>query len=279
MRRALTPTRATVRGETMLVALGLALLAGLLYGDHVVRGGFLWDDWENAGTTRFGGGHDFAGPFDLRQAAYRPVLQLLLPLPHLAFGAHPGPHLALALAIAVGACAAFHALLRALGVPSAAALATAALALVFPWSSSTRLWATASFNLVAVGLVLVAATISLRALEDEAGPRARAALTAALCAAAVLTYEAVAGLVLLLPLLYRARAPWASALGRWRPEALATGAAAIWVALATTKPEHAGGAALEHALTVTREGAALAGRAILRLGGVPAAAGVALALA
>src|SRR4051795_601740 len=156
--------RAAARSELALVALGLALLAALLYGDHVVRGGFLWDDWENAGTTRFGGGHDFAGPFDLRQAAYRPLLQLLLPLPHLAFGAHPAPHLALALAIAVGTCAAFHALLRALGVPPALALAAAALALVFPWSSSTRLWATAIFNLVAVGLVLVAATISLRAL-------------------------------------------------------------------------------------------------------------------
>src|SRR3954447_16431484 len=138
MRRALTPTRATVRGETMLVALGLALLAGLLYGDHVVRGGFLWDDWENAGTTRFGGGSDFLGPFDLRQAAYRPVLQLLLPLPHLAFGAHPALHLGLALALAVGAAAAFHALLRGAGVPRGFAIAAATLALLFPWSSSTR---------------------------------------------------------------------------------------------------------------------------------------------
>src|SRR3954471_21222092 len=167
MRRALTATRATVRGETMLVALGLALLAGLLYGDHLVRGGFLWDDWENAGTTRFGGGHDFAGPFDLRQAAYRPLLQLLLPLPHLVFGAHPAPHLALALVLAVGACAAFHALLRALGAPRPYATAAAALALVFPWSDSTRLWATASLDLVAVMLVLGAAAIALN------GPRSR----------------------------------------------------------------------------------------------------------
>src|ERR687886_437249 len=101
MRSALAGRGATVRAETALAALGLALLAALVYGDHVVRGGFLWDDWENAGTTRFGGGDDFLGPFDLRQAAYRPLLQLLIPLPHLAFGDHAAPHLALALLLAV----------------------------------------------------------------------------------------------------------------------------------------------------------------------------------
>src|SRR3954462_4278933 len=115
MRRALTATRATVRGETMLVALGLALLAGLVYGDHVVHGGFMWDDWENAATTRYRYEPGFLGPFDLRQAAYRPVLALLIPLPHLIFGAHPALHLALALGCAVAAATAFHALLRALG--------------------------------------------------------------------------------------------------------------------------------------------------------------------
>jgi hypothetical protein len=286
MRRALTATRATVRGETALAALGLALLAALLYGDHVVRGGFVWDDWENAGTTRFGGGHDFIGPFDLRQAAYRPVLQLLLPLPHLVFGAHPAPHLALALLLAVGAAAAFHALLRALGAPPAVALSAAALTLAFPWSSSTRLWATASLNLVAVMLVLAAGTISLRAVaQRHAGGGgntawgSRAALTAALCAAGVLTYEAVAGLVLLLPLLYRVHAPWRAALARWRPEALAAAGAAVWVALATTKPEHAGGTALDHAAAIARDGAALVGRSVLPVDGVPPAAGVAFAVA
>src|SRR3954469_10968947 len=196
MRLPLSTARPTVRTETAVAALGLALVAALVYGDHVVRGGFYWDDWENAGTTRFHNQAGFLGPFDLRQAAYRPVLQLLLPLPHLLFGTHAAPHLALALLLAVCAGAAFHALLRGLGVPRAYATAAAALALVFPWSDSTRLWATASLNLVAVTLVLGAGAIALR------GPRSRVVLTACMCAAGVLTYEAVAGLVLLLPLLY-----------------------------------------------------------------------------
>src|SRR3954447_4003486 len=130
--------RAAARSELALVAVGLALLAALVYGDHVVRGGFMWDDWENAGTTRFRYEPGFLGPFDLRQAAYRPVLQLLIPLPHLVFGENPLPHLALGLLVAVAAGAAFHALLRTLGVPRPYALAAAALALVFPWSDSTK---------------------------------------------------------------------------------------------------------------------------------------------
>src|SRR3954447_14595196 len=263
--------RAAARSELALVAVGLALLAALVYGDHVVRGGFLWDDWENAGTTRFRYEPGFLGPFDLRQAAYRPVLQLLLPLPHLLFGTPAAPHLALARVRAVCACAAFHALLRGLGVPRAYATAAAALALVFPWSDSTRLWATASLNLVAVTLVLGAGAIALR------GPRSRVVLTACMCAAGVLTYEAVAGLVLLLPLLYRVRMPWRAALARWRFEALAAAAAAIWVALATTKPEHAGGTALEHAASIARQGAELVGRALVPVGAVPPAAAIALA--
>src|SRR3954447_14737692 len=124
--------RAAARSELALVAVGLALLAALVYGDHVVRGSFLWDDWENAGTARYRYEPGFLGPFDLRQAAYRPVLQLIMPLPHLLFGTATAPHLALALLLAVCACAAFHALLRGLGVARAHAPAAGAPALVFP---------------------------------------------------------------------------------------------------------------------------------------------------
>src|SRR5919202_7092860 len=145
-------TPAIRRRELALVAGGLGLLAALVYGDHVASGGFAWDDWENGDKASHPGQPGFLGPFDLRQAAYRPALQLLLPLPHLVFGAHPAPQLALALAVAVAASAAFHALLRALGASRPFATAAAALALVFPWADATRLWATASINLVAVVL-------------------------------------------------------------------------------------------------------------------------------
>src|SRR4051812_6330066 len=182
----------------------------------------MWGDWGNAGTTRYQYQPGFLGPFDLRQAAYRPVLQLLIPLPHLVFGENPLPHLALGLLVAVTAGAAFHALLRTLGVPRPYALAAAALALVFPWSDSTKLWATASLNLVAVALVMAAGAMAVRVLRRPgADPRSRVLLTALMCAAGVLTYEAVVGLVLLLPALYRVRAPWRAVFARWRFEALA----------------------------------------------------------
>lgn len=255
--------RSVARVEFVAVAIGLALVAALVYGDHVLRGGFMWDDWENAGTTHYGYEHGFLGPFDLRQAAYRPVLALLIPLPHLVFGVHPAFHLALGLACAVAAGAAFHALLRAAGASRSFALAAATLALVFPWASSTRLWATATLNMVAVALIAAAAAISLRQLAT--GDRRRVVLTAGMCAAAVLTYEAVVGIVALLPLLYRTRAPWRAALVRWRPEALAT-----------TKRE--GGPMAEHAVTIGRQGAALTARALEPWGAPPAIAVLAVAV-
>jgi hypothetical protein len=254
----------------------LALLAALLYGDHVLGGGFAWDDWENAGTTRYQPQSGFLGPFDLDQAAYRPLLALLIPLPHLAFGTAAAPHLALALALAVAAAVAFHSLLRALGASRAFALAAAALALAFPWSASTRLWATASLNLVAVALILAAGAIALRALA-AGEPRRRVALTALMCAAAILTYEAVAGIVLLLPVLYRTLVPWPAAWARWRIEALAGGAALLVVALFTTKG--GGEDLLERAATMAGEGAELTGRAIVPLEPVPWLVGVAVVVA
>src|SRR3954468_5415900 len=214
-------TRVRVRADVALAAIGLGLLAALVYGDHVFRGGLLWDDWENAATSHYRYESHFLGPFDLRQAAYRPLLQLLLPLPHLLFGSSAPLHLALALALAVAAGAAFFALLRALGGRREFALGAAGLALVFPWSDSTRLWATASLNLVALVLFFAAATLALR----EPGERVR--LTACLLAAAVFTHEAVVALVLLLPALYAQRMSWRVALRRWRVEAAVAGVAAL----------------------------------------------------
>lgn len=262
--------RLSPRLEAASVALGLALLAALVFGDHVVRGGFMWDDWENAATTRYRYEPGFLGPLDLRQAAYRPVLQLLIPLTHLAFGPHPALHLAFGLLCAVAACAAFHSLLRAVGGSRAFAGAAAALALVFPWASSTRLWSTATLNMTAVALVLSAAAVALRARE-------RRALAALLCAAGVLTYEAVAGVVLVLPLVYRLRMPWRAALARWRPQAIGGGAAALWVAIATTKP--AGGAVLAHARAMAGEGGTLTARALGPWGGPAPAIATGLAVA
>ena len=259
-------TRRRARREAALASLGLVLLVALVYGDYVFRGGLLWDDWENGATSHYSYEPGFLGPFDLRQMAYRPVLQLLLPLPHLVFGERAPLHLALALALAVAASTAFYALLRAAGGRREFALAAAALALVFPWSSSTRLWPTASLNLVAVVLVFAAATIALRAFR-AGEPRSRALLTACMLAAGVLTYEAVAGLALLLPLLYiRHARSWREVLRRWRVEVAAVAAAALLVALATTKPERGG---LAHVVAIGREGVGLAGRALAPWGFVP----------
>ena len=207
--------------EVALYVAALAALAGLVYGSHVVHGGLYWDDWRNAATTRYSP-EGFAGPFDLRLIAYRPLLGLTLPLPHLAFGTAAGPHIALALALAVAVSACVVAVLRRLGLARVHAAAIGALALVFPWSDSTRLWATGGINNLAVALLLLALLAGLAGLG--AAGRRRIALriaSPALYALSVLTYEATAVAALLSLPIYAIQVGWRPALAWWRVDALA----------------------------------------------------------
>src|SRR3989442_11231229 len=134
--------RSSARRTVAAYSLGLLLLAAVLYGTHIVRGGFAWDDWQNAATTRFQDQARFLGPFNVREAAYEPGLALALPLPYLAFGLNPAWYLALATVLAVAMSVCLFSLLRELGVEHAAAGAGAPLALVFPPADSTTLCAT-----------------------------------------------------------------------------------------------------------------------------------------
>jgi len=204
----------------------LLLLAGAVYGTHILHGGFAWDDWQNAATARFGGGSRFLGPFDVREALYEPGLALTLPLPHLVFGLHPALHLALATALAVALSLCLYALLRELGVERVPAAFAGALALVFPWSDSVRLWATAGLNQVAVCLYLLGAMFALRG---------RRRLSLALYLASMLTYAVTIPAIALSPLLYRFKMPWREAWLRGRRDTLVALATGAFVAAATTK--------------------------------------------
>ena len=105
------------RRELALAGALLAALGALAYGPHAAEGGFVSDDWENAATTADPpDGRGFLGPIDLRTFAYRPLLALVIPLPHLLFGDAAWAHLALAAALAVVAAVAVYALLRTLGL-------------------------------------------------------------------------------------------------------------------------------------------------------------------
>ena len=143
---------------------------------------------------------------------FRPVSQVWLPLTHLVTGSDPRGLLAINLALAVLMATALWWLLRLLGVQLAHALAIAGLVLVFPGADSVRLWPAAGISQLAIALWLVGAGVALLGLA-RTGRRAWAFHGGALAlyAAAILTYEAVAGVVMVSVLLYLSRTGWS----RW----------------------------------------------------------------
>ena len=269
------------RRELLLVATLLALLTAAAFGPYVAGGGLYWDDWENAATTQ----HPppgFVGPVELRLAAYRPGLALLLPLPHLIAGVRPGVHLAIAAGLVWLMVVCFYALLRTAGLPALHAIPVCFLALLFPHATATRLWPTGAVNNVALALMLVGLWAGLRALDRRGTPRAgrwRAAAIA-LPVLGVLTYEVVAAPALLGSLaLYVHRLGWRSALRWWRPQAVAIGLAALINVVATTKEVQAPGTSLSHAVAIAEQGLVLLARSLAPFGRPPAFAVLATAAA
>ncbi|MDQ3644945.1 MAG: hypothetical protein M3356_05480 [Actinomycetota bacterium] len=260
---------------------GLLGVGAAVYWPRVARGGFAWDDWEKAAEARFWSAF---GPFDAREALYEPGLAALLPLPHLAFGDHPSLHLALACLLGVGMAFCVYLLLRELGIPVAIAAAISALSLLFPWSDSVRLWATASANQVSVSLLLIGATLALRGIAEPTSggsPARRWSLAAYVLS--MLSYPVTPVLVAASTLLYRLRVPWHQAWEWGRQDLAAAVAIGIYVRLATTKPVQSVGDQLDHAWTILEEWTTLLARAVMPFGDVApglvwgAAAAVAIA--
>ena len=273
--------RADSRGTRAAVLLGLLGVGVAVYWPRVAHAGFAWDDWEKAAEATFWSAF---GPFDAREAAYQPGLAALLPLPHLAFGDHPSLHLALASVLGVAMAFCVYLVLRELAVPAPISAAISVLALLFPWSDSVRLWATAGASQVSVSLLLIGVALALRGLTEptSSGSRSRRWSLVAYVLS-MLTYPVTPALVGASTLLYRLRVPWRRAWEWGRQDLVAAVLIGIYVRLATTKPAQSVGDQLDHAWTILEEWAALLAHAVMPFGDVPpgvvwaCAAGVALA--
>lgn len=199
-----------------VVALTLLLLGFAVYGPHVAHGGFYSDDWSRAAAFRFEGYGTLAADIWLDIVPGRPVHALLTPLPYALFGLEPGWHHAAAIVLAVSASVAFFVFLRALGVAGRHAAALAALALLFPWSGTVRLWPTVSINSVALVAYFLGTTAALSAFSAAGRKRRVYDLAAsALYLVSLLTYEVAAGAILLSGILYRSRSSWRDLRSRW----------------------------------------------------------------
>lgn len=275
------PQERPARSELGLVALLLLGVAILAYGSHVAQGGFYWDDWENAASSRYPPRQGFAlGGLELSLFAYRPVHAIGLWVPHEIFGPNPSLHLALGLALAVLASVALYIFLRTFAVERLPSVAIAVLVLLFPWSDSGRLWATASINNLAIALYLLGTVVAVEGLLREGrAARGRAIAALVLYVLSVLTYEVTAAAALLSVFLYATRVPWRAALRRWRLDVVAVLAALFVVGLSTTRVLLTPLGQLEHAARIADQSLTLLASAAAPFGSPERALVIAVVLA
>jgi hypothetical protein len=204
--------------ELAVGALFLVILGLVVFVPHVTHGGFWLDDWSNASAYEFAAHPRY--PNTVRSIedylGGRPLLALVLPIPHALFGMHSSLHLALALGLGILTSWSFFILLRTLHMPALHAAIISALALLFPWADSLRLWGTAGLNDIAVVLYLLGATLALHAFGTR-GTRSTIAHggSVALYVMSVLTYEAASIAALFTGALYFATGSRRRAMRRW----------------------------------------------------------------
>jgi len=224
-------------GSEALVAAGLfALLALLAYGTYVVHGGFYSDDWSHAANYHFADSPRYLNSVSQLEEFLggRPLSALLMPLPQALFGPHPGPHLALAAFVGVLTSLCFFLFLRTMAMAPLHAWMVAALALLFPWADSSRLWATASVNSLSVCFFLLGLVVALRGFEHR-GRRGTLmhAGAALLYLLSVLTYEVTAAAALLAGFLYLGRTSRPRALRSWAADVAVVFAGLLYSLLTT----------------------------------------------
>lgn len=232
-REALKPTvpAKSLVSHAPAVGLGLLLFAGIaVFVDHVLHGGFYYDDWGVLSVVRFpshgGALHGLSLLYGRRpgQVLWYAALDGTL-------GFHAHLQLALAAALMIVEALCLFALLCRLGFERLPAGAIAALVLLFPFSDSLWLWSILTTNTLTTALYLIGIVLALRAF-DASGWRAILlhASSLALYLIGIFTYGesfAVLGCLVGLLYVYRARSGWVSvrhAYVRWAMDVIAIAA-------------------------------------------------------
>ena len=258
----------TTRAETATVSLLLALVAAIVLGPHIRDGGFYIDDWSNASYRAFAEPPAIVDTartiWDVLES--RPLLALALATPHVLFGLNPALHLALAAFLAVLLSLLLHAVLRTLGWPLVHAAAVAALVLLFPWSDSTRLWATAGVNQLAVCAYLGGLLLAFRAISRP-GSAALHAASIGLYLASVLLYEIAAAAIVASGVLYQRFGETRATRARWALDLVFVGTATLYAAAHTRRVGAAdAGDLAEYVPRFARSIASVIGRAAVPVG-------------
>jgi len=253
--------------ELVVALVALGALSTLVFAPHLRHGGFYLDDWSNAALSlQPPGGPDFGSALSAYAdiTIYRPVLVVYVPLTYLVFGMHMHYHLVWAVALAVLAVTMFYGVLRTLGVPWIHALLIALLAIVFPWSDSTRLWVTADQVTLSIAFAMAGILVALVGLRRRSWRWHVCAL--ALYLLSILSYEVTLPLIACVGVLYCFRVGWRAAKTRWLADGAVVVAAGIWVGTHTTRTASGLSGNLDHLKLIVEQGGTIVGRTGLPLG-------------
>ena len=265
------PVRRTILTRMLLAASLYSIVAAIAFGPYVRGGTFISDDWSTVdGYRHYESGGAAALVRSLKLVfGGRPLLPYVLTaFPTILGTRHPSYFLAASIVLAVVTAALFATLLMTLKLPTWLAVGAGALALVFPWSDSTRLWPAVAANNVAVCLMFAAFIVGVRNARRPDGLVALAweSVAAAMLCASVLTYELTVGVAALAGIAYFLVLPRRSALWRWLLNALAALGGALYSALATTKTSAPWQDWVRHLRTVSLDAARLELRAVIPFG-------------
>jgi hypothetical protein len=282
--RAALQERPLAIAELGVMGVLLSVVALVVLGSFYTRGGFITDDWVVASWTRYPPHGGITGTLDaFSSIKYRPGQYLYQPLIHTLLGLHMRAFLVWASVCAIALSLAFYAFLRVLSARPLEAGAAATLLLVFPYSSSTRLWATACVVSIAITLYLIGSLVVMRAL---ARPVSRRSLVLHACGvililAGVMTYEIVAPAALLSVLLYLRVTSRRRAIIAWLVDVVLVGSTLIFVTAGRGQPVGSVSAELTHVRIIWDQGLVLWSQVLVPYGSTPSrvALGALLAVA
>jgi hypothetical protein len=262
------------RGEIVLCALGLALVALVMSAGHIRNGGLYYDDWSLAAVARFPGSGGLLHALWL-DYGQRPLQVLYYALLDTAFGTAASPRLALAATMVVVQATCLYALLRSLDLRVRHAAAIAVLALSFPFSDSLWLWGVLSLTSLAISAALLGIVLALHALRRSGWRRlALHGGSIVLYVASILSYEAFAVAGCLAGLLYAHAVGLRCARARWAVDVLVIVATlafariALPIDVATPSRVQSLGGMLHHAGLIVAGGIRILGSAVLPITGV-----------
>lgn len=260
----------TVR-ELTLAWVGLALLSAIVFLPQILDGGFYLDDWSDAAATLHPSGD--SGFFsalsyfnDLLHSG-RPVLILFIPLKYVLFGTNVHLLLGLTVALAFLASALLYGVLRITGVPWYHSWAISALAVVYPWFDSTRLWESANPITLAIVLALAGLWVALVGLSR--GSWRLHAVAATLYLLSMLAYEVTLPLIAMAGLLYTARYGWSKSRGRWGIDLAMVAIVGLWGRTHTPKTVSGLSSGTTHLEQIVSQGGEILARTLLPIGNEP----------